>query len=105
MTSTGGTRMFFPDQSLYLGSKGAVEQFVRALAGELGPRRITVNAISPGPTDTDMMQDQYRDTIAMMSPFRRIGQPDDVADVAVLLASHAARWVTGQNIAAGGGVF
>lgn len=105
VTSTGGTRMFFPHQSLYLGSKGAVEQFVRSLAGELGERNITVNAISPGPTDTDMMQDQYRDTIAMMSPFRRIGTPEDVADVAVFLASHAARWVTGQNIGAGGGVF
>jgi 3-oxoacyl-[acyl-carrier protein] reductase len=105
VSSTGGTRMFFPNQSLYLGSKGAVEQFVRCLAGELGPRNITVNAISPGPTDTDMMQDQYRDTIAMMSPFRRIGTPDDVAEVAVFLASTAARWITGQNIGAGGGVF
>jgi 3-oxoacyl-[acyl-carrier protein] reductase len=104
-TSTGGTRMFFPNQSLYLGSKGAVEQFVRALAGELGERGITVNTLSPGPTDTEMMQDQHRDTIAMMSPFRRIGQPDDVADVAVFLAGPAARWVTGQNIGAGGGVF
>ncbi|MEN3266538.1 MAG: 3-oxoacyl-[acyl-carrier protein] reductase [Pseudonocardia sp.] len=105
VTSTGGTRMFFPNQSLYLGSKGAVEQFVRALARELGERDITVNAISPGPTDTDMMQDQYRDTIAMMSPFRRIGTSEDVADVAVFLASDAARWITGQNIGAGGGVF
>ncbi|MEQ7129225.1 SDR family oxidoreductase [Actinopolymorpha sp. B11F2] len=105
VSSTGGTRMFFPNQSLYLGSKGAVEQFVRALAGELGGRNITVNAISPGPTDTDMMQDQYRDTIAMMSSFHRIGTPADVADVAVFLASDAARWITGQNIGAGGGVF
>lgn len=105
VSSTGGTRMFFPRQSLYLGSKGAVEQFVRALAGELGERNITVNAISPGPTDTDMMQDQYRETIAMMSPFRRIGTPNDVAEVAIFLASDGARWVTGQNIAAGGGVF
>jgi 3-oxoacyl-[acyl-carrier protein] reductase len=104
-TSTGGTRMFFPHQSLYLGSKGAVEQFVRVLAGELGERNITVNAISPGPTDTDMMQDQHRDTIAMLSPFRRIGTPADVADVVIFLASDAARWVTGQNIGAGGGVF
>jgi 3-oxoacyl-[acyl-carrier protein] reductase len=105
VTSTGGTRMFFANQSLYLGSKGAVEQFVRTLSRELGPRDITVNTISPGPTDTDMMQDQYRETIAMLSPFRRIGQPADVADVAVFLAGPGARWVTGQNIGAGGGVF
>jgi 3-oxoacyl-[acyl-carrier protein] reductase len=105
VSSTGGTRMFFPEQSLYLGSKGAVEQFVRSLSRELGGRGITVNAISPGPTETDMMQDRYRDQIAKMSPFNRLGQPADVANVAVWLATDAARWVTGQNIGAGGGVF
>ncbi|HXH05260.1 MAG TPA: SDR family oxidoreductase [Vicinamibacterales bacterium] len=103
--STGGTRMFFPDQSLYLGSKGAAEQFVRCLAWELAPRGITVNAVSPGPTETDMMQDRYRDRAAAMSPFNRIGEPQDIADVAVFLASDAGRWVTGQNIGAGGGAF
>jgi 3-oxoacyl-[acyl-carrier protein] reductase len=105
VSSTGGTKMFFPGQSLYLGSKGAVEQFVRTLSRELGGRGITVNVISPGPTETDMMQDQYREKIAAMSPFNRIGTPAEVADVAVFLASDAARWVTGQNIGAGGGVF
>ena len=105
VTSTGGTKMFFPGMSLYLGSKGAVEQFVRALAWELGARGITVNAISPGPTETDMMQDRYRDKAAGMSPFNRIGDPKDVADVAVFLATDAARWVTGQNLGAGGGAF
>jgi 3-oxoacyl-[acyl-carrier protein] reductase len=105
VTSTGGTRMFFPEQSLYLGSKGAVEQFVRALSRELGGRGITVNAISPGPTETDMMQDRYRDKAAGMAPFNRIGDPGDIADVALFLASDAARWVTGQNIGAGGGAF
>ena len=105
VTSTGGTRLYFPGQSLYLGSKGAVEQFVRCLSWELGGRGITVNAISPGPTETEMMQDRYRDKAAGMSPFNRIGDPKDIADVAVFLASAAARWVTGQNIGAGGGAF
>jgi 3-oxoacyl-[acyl-carrier protein] reductase len=105
VSSTGGTKMFFPDQSLYLGSKGAIEQFVRALSWELGGRGITVNAISPGPTDTDMMQDRYRDMAAGKSPFNRIADPKDVADIAVFLATDAARWVTGQNIGAGGGAF
>jgi 3-oxoacyl-[acyl-carrier protein] reductase len=105
VSSTGGTKMFFPGQSLYLGSKGAAEQFVRTLAWELGPRNITVNAISPGPTETDMMQDRYRDRAASMSPFNRIGDPKDIADIAVFLASDAGRWVTGQNIGAGGGAF
>jgi 3-oxoacyl-[acyl-carrier protein] reductase len=103
--STGGTKMWFPDQSLYLGSKGAVEQFVRALSWELGGRGITVNAISPGPTETEMMQDRYRAQAAAMSPFNRIGDPGEVADAVVFLASDAARWVTGQNIGAGGGAF
>jgi 3-oxoacyl-[acyl-carrier protein] reductase len=103
--STGGTRMFFPGQSLYLGSKGAVEQFVRCLAWELGPRNITVNVASPGPTETDMMQDRYRDRAAAMSPFNRIGDPQEIADVVAFLASDAARWITGQNIGAGGGAF
>ena len=105
VTSTGGTKLFFPGQSLYLGSKGAVEQFVRCLSWELGLRGITVNAISPGPTETDMMQDRYRDKAAGMSPFHRIGDPQEVADVAAFLASDAARWVTGQNLGAGGGAF
>jgi len=104
-TSTGGTRMFFTETSLYLGTKGAVEQFVRVLSRELGPRNITVNALSPGFTDTDLLPDRDRDVAASLSSFGRVGQPDDVADVAVFLASDEARWVTGQNVAAGGGVF
>ena len=105
VTSTGGTQMLMSDLSLYLGSKGAVEQFVRVLARELGPRGITVNTLSPGFTDTDMLPDNDRAVAAGQSPFNRVGQPSDVADVAVFLAGPAARWVTGQNIAAGGGVF
>jgi 3-oxoacyl-[acyl-carrier protein] reductase len=103
--STGGTKLFFPDQSLYLGSKGAVEQFVRALAWELAGRGITVNAVSPGPTETDMMQDRYRARAAAMSAFNRTGEAADVAAVAIFLATDAARWVTAQNIGAGGGAF
>jgi 3-oxoacyl-[acyl-carrier protein] reductase len=104
-TSTGGTQMFFTETSLYLGTKGAVEQFVRVLARELGERGITVNALSPGFTDTDLLPDRDREVAAAASPFDRVGQPADVADVAVFLAGDGARWVTGQNIAAGGGVF
>jgi 3-oxoacyl-[acyl-carrier protein] reductase len=105
VTSTGGTRMFFTETSLYLGSKGAVEQFVRVLSREIGDRGVTVNAISPGFTDTDLLPDRDREVAAGMSPFGRVGAPSDVADVAVFLAGPQARWVTSQNIGAGGGVF
>ncbi|MGX5844134.1 SDR family oxidoreductase [Mesorhizobium sp. ArgA1] len=102
--STGGTKMFFTQTALYLGSKGAVEQFVRVLSRELGPRGITVNALSPGFTDTDLLPERDRAVAAGMSPFNRIGAPRDVADVAVFLAGNEARWLTGENIQAGGGV-
>ena len=102
--STGGTKMHIANLSLYLGSKGAIEQFVGSLSRELGPRNVTVNALSPGFTDTDMLLEQYRAYGAAQSPFNRIGTPEEVADVAAFLASDEARWITGQNIQAGGGV-
>ena len=106
VVSTGGTKMPFPGSSLYVGSKGAVEQFARSLSRELGPRLITVNVLSPGFTETDMFPDdaQFRALGASLSPFNRIGTSEEVADVAAFLASDAARWVTGQNVQAGGGV-
>jgi 3-oxoacyl-[acyl-carrier protein] reductase len=87
------------------GSKGAVEQFVRGLAQEVGVRGITVNAVLPGFTDTGMLPERDRATAEERSPFRRIGQPADVGDAIALLAGPGARWVTGQLLGAGGGVF
>jgi len=104
-TSTGGTQMLMTQTSLYLGSKGAVEQFVRVLARELGERSITVNTVSPGYTDTELLPERDRAVAAAASPFNRIGQPDDVAEAFAFLAADSGRWITGQNIAAGGGVF
>lgn len=102
--STGGTRMWFTETSLYLGSKGAVEQFVRSLSRELGSRNVTVNAVLPGFTNTDLLPERDRAVAAGMSPFNRIGEPFEVAALAAFLASPAAGWITGQNIGAGGGV-
>jgi 3-oxoacyl-[acyl-carrier protein] reductase len=111
VVSTGGTKMYFANTSLYIGSKGAIEQFARGLSRELGPRNVTVNILSPGFTETDMFNkaadelgsDMIRGG-ASLSPFNRIGTSVEVADVAGFLASDAARWVTGQNLQAGGGV-
>lgn len=102
--STVGTKIFLPNTPLYLGSKGAVEQFVRSLSRELGPRGITVNAVSPGFTDTALLPERDRAGAASMSTFDRVGSSDEVADVIGFLAGNAARWVTGQNISACGGV-
>jgi 3-oxoacyl-[acyl-carrier protein] reductase len=104
VVSTGGTKMHFANMSLYLGSKGAIEQFARSLSRELGPRNVTVNVLSPGFTDTDILPEEYRAYGASLSPFNRVGTAKDVADAAAFLASDAARWVTGENLQAGGGV-
>jgi 3-oxoacyl-[acyl-carrier protein] reductase len=104
VVSSGGTKMHFANMALYLGSKGAIEQFARSLSLELGPRNVTVNILSPGFTDTDMLPHEYRAYGASLSPFNRVGTPQDVADVSAFLASDASRWVTGQNLQAGGGI-
>jgi 3-oxoacyl-[acyl-carrier protein] reductase len=105
VTSTGGTQMLMTQTSLYLGSKGAVEQFVRVLAREIGHRGVTVNAVSPGYTDTELLPERDRSVAAASSPFNRIGQPEDVAEAFAFLAADSGQWITGQNIGAGGGVF
>ena len=104
--TSSATAMSIPGLALYVGSKAAGEQFAKTLARELGPRRVTVNNISPGFTETDMLPADpgYRSMAAGMSPLGRLGQVDDIADVVAFLVSDDARWITGQNIQAGGGV-
>jgi len=103
--TTGGVKMLIPGNALYLGSKGALDQFVRTAAQEVGKRNITVNAVLPGYTDTDLLPERDRKVAAGASPFKRVGEPEDIADVVAFLASSEARWITGQEIGAGGGVF
>lgn len=92
-----------PTELAYSASKGAIEVLTRGLAKALAPMGVTVNTISPGPTDTGWMTPSLRDDLAARTPFQRIGQPEDVADVILFLASAQAHWLTGQTIDAGGG--
>ena len=105
--SSMGARAAFPSMAAYAPAKAGIEALTRLLAVQLGPRGITVNAVSPGLTDTAMNRvklgtpaaDQVIATIAL----GRIGQPADIADVVGFVASDDARWVTGQCIEVSGG--
>lgn len=105
--SSAVTRMMLPGYSIYAASKGAVDQITRALAKELGGRNITVNAVSPGPVDTDLFRDgkseEQIQQMAQMAALGRIGQVQDIADAVAFLASEAARWISGQSIHVSGG--
>jgi 3-oxoacyl-[acyl-carrier protein] reductase len=94
-------------QTNYSASKGAINAFTHSLAAELGPKGITVNAIAPGLIATDMSQGVLpfangwvRERIAL----RRVGRPEDIAPLAVFLASEGASYITGQIITADGGM-
>jgi NAD(P)-dependent dehydrogenase (short-subunit alcohol dehydrogenase family) len=91
----------------YAASKAGVHHMTRALARRLGPEHITVNAIAPGPFESKMMAatlEAFGDSIAKSAPLRRIGRPDDMAGVAVYLASRAGAFVTGAVIPVDGGI-
>ncbi len=106
--SSSTTARVMPTYGAYVATKGAVEQLTRSLAKELGPRHITVNVISPGPTETELFTagkspDQIQQ-FALMAALGRLGRPADIAEVVAFLASEAAGWVTGQNIRVNGGI-
>jgi NAD(P)-dependent dehydrogenase (short-subunit alcohol dehydrogenase family) len=97
-----------PDLMAYAMSKAAIDAFTSTLAKLLGPRGITVNAVGPGATATDMnaarlATPEGREAMAALSPLHRVAEPSDIADVVAFLASDDARWVTGQWIDASGG--
>jgi 3-oxoacyl-[acyl-carrier protein] reductase len=107
--STLNTAAPGPGIALYCGSKAALEQFTRVAAHELGPRGITVNIVSPGATDTDLLRaansPEALEQAATSTPLGRLGTPEDIADVVAFLAGPDARWITGQNIQATGGLY
>jgi 3-oxoacyl-[acyl-carrier protein] reductase len=106
--STLNTVRPFPGNAIYTASKAAVEQFAAIAAKELAARGITVNTVSPGATDTDMLRGanppEVLDLMVTMTPLKRLGTPADVADVIAFLVGPDGRWMTGQNLHAGGGL-
>jgi NAD(P)-dependent dehydrogenase (short-subunit alcohol dehydrogenase family) len=96
-----------PSVLAYASTKAALETLVRNWAAILGPRGIRVNAIAPGAIDTDMSNftktEAGREMTLGMQALKRIGKPEDVADVVAFLASDAARWITGASIPVDGG--
>lgn len=108
--SSNITRMRLPGGSLYTASKAAVDAITRVLSAELGPKKIRVNAISPGMTMTEgtdaagiVAGSDFADQIVASTPLGRAGMPDDIAPAAVFLASDEARWITGEIIGVSGG--
>jgi len=98
-----------PSAVVYSATKGAVDTITRVLAKELGPKKIRVNAINPGGVETEgvhsmgMIGSEFEKQMVARTPLGRLGQPDDIASVAVFLASAASGWMTGETIAVGGG--
>jgi 3-oxoacyl-[acyl-carrier protein] reductase len=96
-----------PSVLVYSATKGALETLVKNWAAILGPKGIRVNAVAPGVIDTDMSNftktEAGRDVTLGMQALKRIGKPEDVADVVAFLASDAARWITGASIPVDGG--
>jgi 3-oxoacyl-[acyl-carrier protein] reductase len=103
------SRMGIPGSAIYAGTKGAVDTITQVLASELGPRKIRVNSINPGMIESEgthaagFIGSDFQKTIEASAPLGRIGQPEDVAKVAVFLAGDESGWLTGERISASGG--
>ena len=107
---SGVTRITPPGSAVYTGTKGAVDAITGVLSRELGARKIRVNALNPGMVETEgthtagfIGSDFAADAVAK-TPLGRIGQPDDIASIAVFLASDDSYWLTGEQLLAGGGM-
>ena len=99
-----------PGSSVYSATKGAVDVLTRSLSQELGPRKIRINTLAPGFTDTEgiraLSQEtaEFRSFAVSRTPLGRVGTVDDVAGAALVLASDDSRWITGEEILVGGGI-
>lgn len=108
--SSGLARFSFPGYSVYGAAKGAVEVLSRYMAKELGPRRITVNTIAPGPIETDFRGGDVRDNkemnkaLANQTSLGRVGLPDDIGGAVAMLLSDESGWINAQRIEVSGGI-
>jgi 3-oxoacyl-[acyl-carrier protein] reductase len=102
--SSGQSLVPMPDNLPYAATKGAIEAATMALSVALAPKKITVNAVDPGATDTGWMSDDLRQQLAKQTPLGRIGMPVDAARLIRFLASDDAEWITGQIIRSRGGL-
>lgn len=108
--SSSITSLLPPESAVYSGTKGALDAITVVHARELAPRKIRVNAILPGLVETDGTRasgftgSEFEQGIVAQTPLGRTGQPDDIADVAVFLASDDARWITGEKLLVSGGL-
>jgi 3-oxoacyl-[acyl-carrier protein] reductase len=99
-----------PTSAVYSGSKGAVDAITRVFAKELGPKKIRVNSVNPGPVMTEGFKaggiegSDFEKSMIQGTPLGRLGQPDDVATVVAFLASDDARWITGSLLQVAGGL-
>ncbi|MGM0921290.1 MAG: SDR family oxidoreductase [Bacillota bacterium] len=105
--STSVNGHMFPTYSIYAGTKGAVEQFTRQLAKEFGAKKITINAVAPGPINTELFNigktEEQIEGIKKINAFNRLGEPEDISNVIELLVSKQSQWITGQTIRVNGG--
>jgi len=106
--SSLGSRSYVPGYAPVGVGKAAIEALTRYLAMEYGPAGVRVNTVSGGPIDTDSLRafstyEQMKDASIRLSPARRMGQPEDIADVVGFLCTDAARWITGQTLVVDGG--
>lgn len=104
------SRITPPNSAVYTGTKGAVDAITGVLSRELGPKKIRVNALNPGLIETEgthtagFVGSDFEKELVKTTPLGRVGQPHDIATIAVFLASDDAGWLTGQELLAGGGV-